>query len=211
MEKYVVDTNIFFNMEAGIDLGENTEEVVKNLTQIIKKTKKENQAEFLSPPSAIDEFLGFFKDKNQPFLKNFLSEIIIKSPEVNNIALPAPLFYSLISEIRQRSFRGLTIAEEEIIKAGHLMEGEKKLSKKDFQIKIGEVVRSFRERYRQATRTGFLDSLVDLDLIMLAKECRATLISTDEGVVRWGRLFGVKEMPPRAFGEKMKELLHRPE
>ena len=67
------------------------------------------------------------------------------------------------------------------------------LSTKDFQIQIGSVIKKFRERYRQATRFSFLDSLADLDLIVLTKEIDGNLVSSDEGVILWGRKFGVKE------------------
>ena len=87
------------------------------------------------------------------------------------------------------------------------MQGKTDLSKKDFEISIGEVVKKFRDRYRQATRFGFLDSLADLDIIMLSQELEGTLVSTDEGVLHWGRVFGVKEMPASVFGQ----LLRRPE
>jgi predicted DNA-binding protein (UPF0278 family) len=87
------------------------------------------------------------------------------------------------------------------------MQGKAGLSKKEFEMTIGEVVKKYRERYRQATRTGFLDSLADLDSILLAKELNGILVSTDEGVLDWGRVFGVKEMPASVFGAKMRPLL----
>lgn len=202
MEKYVLDTNLFFNMEAGFDMGQKTEEVIKNMTQIMQSLK--GTAEFYMPPRVVDELLSFFEDKEQPFLKEFLSVVIVKSPDINKMSLPAEVFYKLIEDIRFRSYRGLTVGDEEIQKAGQMMAGQPEMSKKDFQIKIGGVVKTFRDRYRQATRFGFLDSVADLDLIMLAKELDGFLISTDEGVIKWGRSFGVKEMMPDVFGAKMR-------
>ncbi len=205
MDTYILDTNLFFNMEAGLDLGGKTDEVVFSLTQAIKKVRSE--AHFYMPPRIVDEFLSFFDDREQPFLKEFLAEITIKSPDTHSIQVAAPVFYKLIEDIRARSYRGLAVAEEEIQKAAELMAGAGQLQKKDFQMKVGPVVKTFRDRYRQATRTGFLDSVADLDLIMLAKETDGFLISSDEGVLVWGRTFGVKEMPVPAFGERMKSVL----
>ena len=99
------------------------------------------------------------------------------------------------------------ISEEEIESAGRKMMEEKNLGKKDFQIKIGTTIKNFRNRYRNATRTGFLDSVADLDLIVLAVEQGAFLISTDEGVLSWGRHFGVKEMPSLVFRKRLEDLL----
>lgn len=208
MEKYILDTNLFFNMEEGLDLGKKTEEVVKNVSLLAKKLKAQKKGEIFMPPRAIDEFLSFFEDKNQTFIKEFLASITIKSPEVNAVAVPNQAFYLLVDDIRQRNLRGLNVAEEEITNAGRLLMGKNAPSPKDFQIQIGSVVKKFRERYRNATRTGFLDSLADLDCIVLAKEQNGVLISTDEGVLKWARVFGVKEMPAAAWKKQMSEALH---
>jgi len=201
MEKYILDTNIFFNTQKNFGLGKKAKEVILKLTEIIQQKKQQ----IFMPPSAIDEFLGFFSEdeKKQSFINNFLSLIIIKSPDYNNISFPANIFHKLIKETRNRIYRGLTIAEEEVKNSALLMMGEKKLEKKDFQIKIGKIIRKLRERYRQATRVGFLDSTTDLDLIILAKEIDGFLVSVDEGVIYWGRVFGVKEMPVQFFLKKL--------
>ncbi len=207
MEKYILDTNLFFNMEEGTDIGAKTEDVVKNVSHLAKILKKEKKGEIFMGPRTIDEFLSFFEDKNQRFLKEFMAAITIKSPEIHKLEFPNQAFYLLVDDIRQRSLRGLNIAEEEINNAGRLLMGKKGLSQKDFQIQIGKVVKKFRDRYRNATRTGFLDSLADLDCIVLAKEQDGTLISTDEGVLKWARIFGVKEMPAAAWKKQMSDLL----
>ncbi len=207
MDKYILDTNIFFNMEAGLGLGNKTEEVVIELTKKIVELKKNKKAEFYMPPKAVDEFLSFFEDKGQVFLKDFLSQITVKSPDSSKTSFSSSVFYKLIEDIRLRSYRGLTIGEEEIINAARLMAGSGDMSKKDFEIKIGAVVKKFRDRYRNATRAGFLDSLTDLDLIVLAVEQDAYLVTTDEGVLVWGRMFGVKEMPSGVFRKRLEDLL----
>lgn len=201
-------------MSPGVGLGSSTEEVVKRTTVIIKTAKKEKEAAFYMPPRIIDEFLSFFEDKKQPFLKEFLSEVVIQSPTTGLVVFSANVFYQLIEDTRKRSYRGLAVAEEEIQNAGRRMSGGQVVGKKEFEIAIGPVVKTFRERYRQATRTGFLDSVADLDLIVLSKELGGYLVTSDEGVVFWGRLFGVKEMPAPVFGAKMKRyepLPHRQE
>jgi hypothetical protein len=207
MEKYVLDANLFFNMEAGLGLGQKTEEVVVNMTAIGKKLKESKKGEFLMPPRVVDEFLSFFEDKNQAFIKDFLSTITIKAPEVDKVSFPAAVFYQLVEDIRGRSYRGLAIGEEEIKRAAQTMMGQPAADKKDFEIKTGAFIRSFRERYRHATRFGFLDSIADLDLIVLAKEQQGYLVSSDEGVIRWGRIFGVKETPVAVLRKQVDLLL----
>jgi len=207
MENFVLDTNLFFNIGAGLEMGKTTEEISIKLTEIIKKLKKSKKADFFMPPKIVDEFLSFFEDKNQGFVKNFLSVINIKSPNPSTINFPSQVFYQLVEDIRNRSYRGLSIAEEEIIKSGEAMSGKKIESKKDFQITIGKFIKTFRDRYRNATRTGFLDSVADLDLIVLSKEINGFLVTSDEGVLTWGRTFGTKEMPSSVFRKRLEDLL----
>lgn len=207
MESFILDTNLFFNIGAGLGMGKKTEEIVVKLTEIIKKLKKNSKAIFYMPPRIVDEFLSFFEVKDKDFIKNFLSSVNIKSPNPSSTNFSSQIFYRLIEDIRNRSYRGLNIAEEEIIKAGEMAEGKKFESKKEFQITIGKFIKNFRDRYRNATRTGFLDSVADLDLIVLSKEVDGFLVTSDEGVLAWGRIFGIKEMPASIFQKRLEDLL----
>lgn len=206
MERYILDTNLFFNMAAGLDLGGKTEDVVKKMTEAIQKAKIERSAEFYMPPAIVDEFLSFFDDKEQLFIQALLGAVTIKAPDYRSINLSATVFYELIQESRQRAYRGLTIGEEEITHAAKDFMGKQETNTKDFQIGVGSIIKGFRDRYRNATRTGFIDSVGDLDLIMLAKEVDGVVVSTDEGVIRWSRILGVKEIPVSVFGQKVKLL-----
>jgi len=208
MESFILDTNLFFNIGAGLGMGKNTEEIVLKLTETINKLKKSSKAVFYMPPRIVDEFLSFFENKDQEFIKNFLSTVNVKSPNPAVTDFSSQVFYKLIEDIRNRSYRGLNIAEEEIIKAGEMTSDKKFESKKDFQIAIGKFIKNFRDRYRNATRTGFLDSVADLDLIVLSKEVDGFLVTSDEGVLSWGRTFGIKEMPASIFQKRLEGLLH---
>ena len=201
MEKYVLDTNLFFNMEPGLNIGTKTNEVLALITKSIKNLK--NKALFYMPPSIVKELESFFKDKDTSLLKEFLSEIVVKSPDTTKITLPAEFFYKIIKDVRERSYKGLLTSEKELTNAVLSLNGIRFKDKKETQIKIGKNIKNLRDKYRQNTRTGFLDSVADLDLIILAKEQDAYLVSTDEGVVNWGRIFGVKEIDPQIFGKKI--------
>jgi len=203
MDKYILDTNLYFNMESGLGLGKKTEEVVIAMTNGMKKMKSDKKAEFYAPPRIVDEFLSFFEDKNQLFIKEFLSVLTVKSPDMHVINFPASVAWQLIDDVRNRNYRGQTIAEEEIIQSAK--QDMVKLDKKEFEINIGPIIKRFRTKYRQATRFGFLDSVADLELILLSKELNGFLISADEGVMKWARIFGVKEMSPQVFGKMLSE------
>lgn len=207
MEAYIIDTNVFFNMEAGLSLGEKTEDVIVFLTGKAISLKKNKAGSFFMPPRAIEEFLSFFDNKDQDFIKEFLSVINVESPDLSKTTLSSTLFYKIVDDVRGRSYRGMDVAEEEIVRVAKEFSGKGNQTKKDFQIAIGPHIKKFRDRYRNATRSGFLDSLTDLDLIVLAKQKDGFLVSTDEGVLRWGREFGVKEMPVSAFAKRLQSLL----
>lgn len=201
MESYILDTNLFFNMQAGLDFGKTTEKVIEKMTLCGKQVK------LYMPPRIVEEFLSFFENKEQAILKQFLAEVTVKSPNVESLTFPASLFYTLVEDIRNRSYRGLRVGEEEIENAAKSLMGAGALSKMDFQKRAGEQIKGFRNRYRQATRVGFLDSVADLDIIVLAKETGGAVVSTDEGLLKWSRLFGVKEMSVSVFGQKMSALV----
>lgn len=194
MDTYILDTNLFFNMQAGLNFGKTTDEVMKNMTLCGKKV------ELFMPPRIVEEFLSFFENKEQENIKKLLAEITVKSPVIESFEFPASVFYTLVDDVRNRSYRGLRVGEEEIEQAGKSLMNAGTLSKMDFQKRVGQQIKGFRDRYRQATRVGFLDSVADLDIIVLAKELNGTVVSTDEGLLKWSRLFGVKEMSPSVFG-----------
>lgn len=206
MEKYVLDTNLFFNMNCDLGFGNKTEEVIKQVTQHANILRKKAMAELLVSPLVIEEILSFFEDPEQEFLKEFLGAVTIVSPTVGKLEIPAVVFQEYVDESRQRSYRGMTAAEETIQKTAQTFMGKEVLPNKEFQMTIGSFIKNFRERFRVATRAGYLDSLADLDLILLAKEYDAAVVSADEGVLRWARLIGVKEIPAPGWGERLRQL-----
>lgn len=185
-------------------MGDKTEDIIVTMTGLIRARKSQGDL-FYMPPRIMEELLSFFEDENQPFLREFLSELIIKSPEIQNMQINAGMFYKVINEIRVRSYRGMDIGEEEMRKTGAMFMGKEMVDKKGFEMAVGPAIKKFRERYRNATRVGFLDSLADLDIIMLAKELNGIVITADEGVTKWGRMFGVIELPPAVFAERMRQ------
>ena len=185
-------------------MGNKTEDIVVEMTKLIRKRKEQGDM-FYMPPRIMEEFLSFFEDEEQPFIKEFLAELVVKSPELTNIDINAGIFYKIINEIRVRSYRGMDIGEEEMKKAAEMFMGKEVVDRKGFEMAMQPGIKKFRERYRNATRVGFLDSLADLDIIMLAKEVNGIVVTSDEGVQKWGRIFGVLEIPTQIFGERMRQ------
>lgn len=186
--------------------GSNSREVIVNFTKIAKALQKKKRAEFYMPPRIVDELFTFVKE-DEGFVQDLLSAITVKSPDIARVEFPAATFYKLVDDIRNRSYRGMKVAEEVIDQTAVSMLSRDKFSKVEYQKALGEFITRLRTRYRQATRVKFLDSVADLDLIVLARELDGTVISSDEGVRSWGREFGIKEITPRLVKRQLETLL----
>ena len=64
---------------------------------------------------------------------------------------------------------------------------------------MGSIIRKVREKYRAALRYGILDSAPDIDVLLLAKELDAAVVSQDLGIQRWAEQFGLRFMESRSF------------
>jgi len=206
MENYILDTNFFFNLEIKSGFGENSAEIIKAFTQLACEVQKQQKARFFMPPRIVEEFLTFV-DENEKYVKDFLTTITVESPKVADIQFPASVFYQLVDETRDRNFKGMRVCEELIDQTAQKFMGSEVLPKIEYQKSIGEPLTKLRQRFRQATRFNFLDSVADLDIIVLARDLDGYVVSSDEGVLRWGRIFGIKEIAPQLFKLKLQQHL----
>ena len=205
MEKFVIEINFFLNLEIKSGFGDNPKEICFSLSRLAKDLKARGRAEFFLPPRVRDEFMTFVKG-DEAWVRDIFSILTIKSPNIEKIQFPVEVFYKLVDEIRERSYRGLKIAEEMTDQSAKNIMGKGELDKIEYQKQLGITITKLRDRYRQATRVNFLDSVADLDLIVLCRELDGFLVSSDEGVVRWGRIFGVKEIPPQDLKRRLEAL-----
>lgn len=206
MTRYILDTNLFFNMEANMGLGTTTAEIAENMKVALQKASQ-NDIELLVPPAIVQEITSFFDSSDDQVLTSILGFLTVKSPGTSEQSISATILEALIDDYRQRAYRSMKVGEEEIIKTAEAFMGKEVLPHKEFQMTCGRIITKMRERFRTATRTGTIDSKADFDLIMLAKEQDGFLVTTDEGVLHWARLMGLKEMSSSVFGKRMKEYL----
>lgn len=206
MQHYIIDTNFFFNLEINTDFGKNAKENISQFSILAEKIRKAGKAQFYMPPRILEEFFTFV-DRSDKEIQNFLSNIIVKAPHRDNLNFPADIFYDLVEEMRHRAYRGLQVSEDELGNAAKDVHLKSDLDRIAYQKTFGEHVTRLRDRYRMATRSKFLDSVADLDLILLTKELGGILISADEGVIRWGRRFGVREVMPQFLKSQLEPLL----
>lgn len=168
MRKFVIDTSVFVNPYIYKKFGTEPRKAISNFAKIVSKKK---DFEFYMPSSVFNELKNFVEEDIETL------ELFVKrrSPNVYAIYLPAAVFYDFVEEIRTRIDKGLRLAE--VFTINNLPNNAEKL-------------RKLREKYKEAMRTGILDSKEDFELVLLAKELEATLVSADEGILDFGNKIG---------------------
>jgi len=166
--KFVIDTSLFVNPHARAKLGKDPKSAVLGFIKLAKKSN----AEFFMPPSIFRELRNFISEKEAHQLELNIKK---RAPNIYALNLPAAVLNDFIEDVRNRLNKGLRLAEE--FAQDNRPENEEKL-------------RRLRDKYRDAMRTGLVDSKEDFELLLLAKELEATLVSSDEGVLKFADKIG---------------------
>jgi RNA ligase partner protein len=140
------------------------------------------------PPSIFNELKNFVEAKAMDEL-----ELVVKkrAPNTYSIYLPAAVFYDFIDDIRTRMNKGMRLAEE---------------FAKDNRPDNDEKLKKLREKYREAMRSGIIDSKEDFELVLLAKELEAALVSSDEGAVKFAHQIGCECIAADRYHSLLKKL-----
>jgi hypothetical protein len=190
--KVVLDTSLFVNPDVRTSLGSNPTEALETFLFLAAQI---HVLEFYMPPSIFEELLHFVeKDKIPADLLLILHQ---KPPKKHELKTPAFLLYELIEDIRERVNKGLRVAEKAVRSA------ESK--------KTDEVIQDMRRKYREALREGIIDSKEDVDLLLLAMELDALLITADQGLVKWAEKLGIRWLFPEKFKEYLLSAIKRTE
>ena len=107
---------------------------------------------------------------------------VIRGPDLLSMQFPAVIFHTFISDIRERINKGLRIAEEAIESS-----------------KTADNIRRIRNEYRSAMRGGIIDSVEDLDVVLLAKEIGGAVLSADEGIAKMADSLGIEVFSAKDF------------
>jgi RNA ligase partner protein len=188
MHRFVLDTSLFTNPDVYHQFGDDAQQAVHRFLRIGVRV----DAEFFMPGSVYQE-LKKMKDLGEA-AADFESLVRLRSPRKFDLEIPGELLYELIEEVRHRIDRGLKIAEE-ATKAALRSVGD-----------TGQVINKLRGRYREALRQGILDSKEDVDVLLLAYELDAVLVSADEGMRKWADKVGITILDPRHFRRVLENL-----
>lgn len=185
----VLDTSVFTNPLVAKSLGENTELALGRFVELARQV--EQHVTFYMPPSVFAELATFTTAEGRPADLEFV--IHLKAPMRDDIKVPGSYLYELIEDVRSRIDRGLRVAEKAV---------------REVQpSSVEKTITRLRDRYREALRTGLLDSAEDLDVILLAHELNGAVCSADGGLMRWAERIGLRLISPDSLRGILEQLV----
>jgi RNA ligase partner protein len=179
--RVVLDTSIFVNPDVRVNLGRTPTEALDNFIEIASKL---SEHEFYMPPSVFEELMNFVD--REKLSGELLVHLHQKPPSRYTLTTPALFLYELIEDMRDRVNKGLRFAERAV---------------RMNQESTDATIRDLRKKYREALREGVIDSKEDVDLILLAMELDALLVTADQGAAKWADKLGVRWLFPEKFKE----------
>ncbi len=185
MEQFILDTSLFVNPACRKQFGKTPDAAVTGFMRAAKTKKK--KAQFYMPPLVFKE-LSHFAKKGVSRLSTVVKK---RAPNLYGIYIPAAILYSFIEDVRHRVNKGLRLAEE--FAQDNQPDNQPKLNK-------------LRAKYREAMRKGMVDSKEDLEIILLAYELGAIVVTADEGMIEMANKIGVEWIEAENFGKLLKSL-----
>lgn len=171
----VLDTSLFVNPDTQHELGEKLEEAVERFLSLASRSGIE-----LYMPLSIYRELSHFAE--EATMERIHSAAVVRGPDLYNLQIPAALLHLFIGELRQRVNKGLRIAES-AIRSDNTEANLKRI----------------RQQYREALRTGIVDSVEDFDVVLLAKEVGGAILSVDDGIAQMGETLGIEVLSAKGF------------
>lgn len=191
-QKIVLDTSLFVNPDVRCSFGATPTEAFETFLFLSAQI---HILEFYMPPSIFQELMHFVERDKIP--AELLLVLHQKPPKMHELKTPAFLLYELIEDIRERVNKGLRIAEKAV------RDVEKKSPE--------EIIQELRRKYRDALREGIIDSKEDVDLLLLAMELDALLVTADHGLIKWAEKLGIKWLFPEKFKDYLLGAIKRTE
>ncbi|MEB3845074.1 MAG: RNA ligase partner protein [Desulfurococcales archaeon] len=202
MDSYVLDTTAF--TEARLRTLFNTdslEAVVAEIAGLIRDARLTLNARFYMTPNTWSELrrilLGSGVSINT--VQELSAWITVKAPSKLQLSIPASVFSEYVSDIRRRFFRGLRVAETALRRAARECGSSEEC--------IGEAIKGLREKYREATRKGLVDSVEDLDTILLAVEIKGIVVTSDQGIRKLSEQLGIIVVDPEDFVNMLRRMI----
>ncbi|NHJ40303.1 MAG: RNA ligase partner protein [Asgard group archaeon] len=211
-QRFVLDTTAFTDTKLIDQFGGNIRDVTNRLTELISIGRLRLNISCYMPQSTFQELKGFLLENKCSIrdIDQVEAWIVRKSPERYSVLLSSQVIYEYVSDVRDRLDQGMTIvrkAIKETIKQLERNEMENKnQTNKDLENRLS---RNFEDKYRQKMRRGVLDSLPDIDTLILAKELNAGVVAADAGIKAWTERMGIRFVEANFFPQIILTYLER--
>lgn len=212
-QQFVLDTSLFITEEIRKD-DESLEDAVLRLLDLIATARLDLNMSFYVPPSIHDELGTMLRDRDvsDEVFSRLNTWVIRKSPDRYGVTIPANIVYDFIDEMSGRVDRGLRVSEEalrevEQLDPAQLTDGSNSDGRDEFMTEADRILSQMRDKYRRALRRGVLDSREDFDLLILAKELDAGVVTEDRGIIAWADQFGLRYLHGGQFPTLLEEYL----
>ncbi len=209
-QRFVLDTTAI--TDAGLRAKEGYTSLCESAQEILdliaKARLKLNISCYIPYPTVYTELVSFLKRNKcdeDVFIK-LDTWLVKKTPNRYEVKIPAMIFYEYVSTMRQKINKGRKIAEEFIWESSAIAVKYAE-DREELEKEIGNLISKFRDKYRNALRQGILDSAPDLDVLLLAKELEAGVVSSDLGIRKWSERLGLRFVEASKFPRMLKEYL----
>ena len=204
-QRFVLDTSAFITEEIRQD-DEDCEEAIDRLLDLVSEARLGLNISCYFPPSIYRELETMLEDRDvsDETFKKLNTWVIKKDPARYEVMIPSEIVYDFIDEMSDRVNRGLRVSEKAVRKAE---EYEPAPTDEKQMTEVDELISDLRSEYRGALRQGVLDSREDFDLLILARELDACVVTEDQGIINWASDFGLRHLKGRDFPGLIEEYL----
>jgi hypothetical protein len=206
-QRFVLDTSAFLTDEIRRE-DEDLATALARLLDLVAEAKLQLNISCYIPPSVYEELTAMLEDRGVPpeTRSKLNTWLIKKNPDRYGVMIPAELVYEYIDEMADRVNRGLRVSEKAVRKAEE-SRNDGDGGSDDGISAVDRVISDLREEYRSTLRRGVLDSREDFDLLILARELDAGVVTEDTGIINWAEDFGLRYLRGRDFPTLLDEYL----
>lgn len=211
-QRFVLDTTAFTDTKLINHFGGDVRDVTNRLTELISIGRLRLNISCYMPQSTFQELKGFLLENKCSIrdIDQVEAWIVRKSPERYSVLLSSQVIYEYVSDVRDRLDQGMSIVRKAIKEA--IKQHERILIEKSNQTTEdleNYLSKNFEDKYRQKMRRGVLDSLPDIDTLILAKELNAGVVAADSGIKAWTERMGIRFVEANFFPQIILTYLER--
>jgi hypothetical protein len=205
-QRFVLDTSVFITPEIR-EGEEDLEAACLRLLDLIADAKLALNISCYMPPAIDDELTTMLRERDvdEEIFEKLDTWVIVKSPARYEVSIPAHVVHEFVDEMSGRVNRGLRVAERAVRKAEESKDDG--VEEASHMTEVDRIISEMRDEYRDALRQGVLDSREDFDLLILAREMDAGVVTEDQGIIEWADDFGLRYLKGRNFPALLEEYL----